>query len=276
MNTPHSLHSLARLAFAGLALSCFAAPALAQMGGAPATKSADSKPADAKPAETKAEEKKPAPAADVLKFVSLETNMGSILLELNETKAPISVANFLSYVESGHYTNTVFHRVVANFVIQGGGYDAKGTEKETKAPIKNEWRNGLLNKRGTLAMARTNDPDSATAQFYVNLKDNDFLSQPRGGAAYAVFGRVVQGMDVVDKIGAVPVGANDVPRTQVLITGAKILSQEDTDALLGKTTETKQDETKKDETKKDETKKDEAQPATKPAETAPAEKKPGG
>jgi cyclophilin family peptidyl-prolyl cis-trans isomerase len=271
------MHTTAK-SLALLALLCLASPALAQ-GGTPATKPAETKPAetkpadtkptDSKPTDTKQPEAKPAPAADVLVFVSLETSMGTMLLELNQSKAPISVANFLSYVDSGHYNGTIFHRVVTNFVIQGGGYDGKGNEKETKAPIKNEWRNGLLNKRGTLAMARTNDPDSATAQFYVNLKDNDFLSQPRGGAAYAVFGRVVQGMDVVDKIGAVPVGGNDMPRTQVLINAAKRVSQEDADKLLGKTTETKP-ETKSDA-------KPETQPDTKPADTKPAteEKKPG-
>jgi cyclophilin family peptidyl-prolyl cis-trans isomerase len=267
-----SARSLALLALLATGLSC--APALAQMGGAPATKPADNKPAESKPADAKPEAKpsdaKPAPAADVLKFVSLETSMGTILLELNETKAPISVANFLSYVDSGHYNNTIFHRVVRDFVIQGGGYDTKGAEKETKAPIKNEWRNGLINKRGTLAMARTNDPDSATAQFYVNLKDNDMLSAPRGGAAYAVFGRVVQGMDVVDKIGAVPTGGNDVPRTTVTITTAKRVTQEEADKLLGKASETKANETKPAETKPAETKPAE----TKPADSKPAEDKP--
>jgi cyclophilin family peptidyl-prolyl cis-trans isomerase len=239
------------------------------------TKPAETKPAETKPTDTKQPEAKPAPAADVLVYVSLETSMGTMLLELNQSKAPISVANFLSYVDSGHYNGTIFHRVVSNFVIQGGGYDAKGNEKETKAPIKNEWRNGLLNKRGSLAMARTNDPDSATAQFYVNLKDNDFLSQPRGGAAYAVFGRIVQGMEVVDKIGAVPVGAGDMPRTQVLINAATRLSQEDADKLLGKAPETKPET--KPETQSDAKPTDTKPADTKPADTKPAteEKKPG-
>ncbi len=158
-------------------------------------------PAAAEPA--KKEEAKPAPAEDKVVMVKVSTSMGDIVLELNETKAPISVANFLSYVDKGHYSGTIFHRVMDGFMIQGGGHTADGKAKATDAPIKNEWQNGLKNKRGTVAMARTAIPDSATCQFYINVNDNPGLDVARGGAAYAVFGRVVSGMDVVDKIKAV-------------------------------------------------------------------------
>lgn len=158
-------------------------------------------PAAAAPA--KKEEAKPAPAEDKMVMVKISTSMGDIVVELNETKAPISVANFLSYVDKGHYSGTIFHRVMDGFMIQGGGHTADGKAKPTDAPIKNEWENGLKNKRGTIAMARTAIPDSATCQFYINVNDNAGLDTPRGGAAYAVFGRVVSGMEVVDKIKAV-------------------------------------------------------------------------
>ena len=140
--------------------------------------------------------------------VRLATSMGDIVVEVDAAKAPKTVANFLDYVKAGHYDGTVFHRVIPNFMIQGGGMDATLKEKDTRAPIPLESRNGLSNQRGTLAMARTMVPDSATAQFFINVKDNLFLDQAnsRDGQGYAVFGKVVAGMEVVDKIKSVPTG----------------------------------------------------------------------
>ena len=156
--------------------------------------------------------------------VKLETSAGNIVIELDAAKAPKTVDNFLQYVKSGHYNGTVFHRVINNFMIQGGGMTADLKEKATRPPIGLESRNGLTNQRGTVAMARTNDPNSATAQFFINVKDNDFLnqSQARDGNGYAVFGKVVEGMDVVDKIRAVPTGPGDVPMTPVVIKKATV------------------------------------------------------
>ncbi|MEO6897390.1 MAG: peptidylprolyl isomerase [Caldimonas sp.] len=156
--------------------------------------------------------------------VKLETSAGDIVVELDAAKAPKSVANFLQYVKAGHYDGTIFHRVISNFMIQGGGMSADMKEKETRAPIALESRNGLTNQRGTLAMARTQDPNSATAQFFINVKDNDFLNQAnsRDGNGYAVFGKVIQGMDVVDKIKATPTGPGDVPLQPVVIKHATV------------------------------------------------------
>lgn len=158
--------------------------------------------------------------------VKLTTSMGEIMIELDEERAPVSTANFLSYVDSGHYDHTIFHRVISNFMIQGGGFTADMKQKKTGEGIVNEWDNGLKNKRGTIAMARTSDPNSATAQFFINVKDNDFLSEARDGVAgYAVFGKVTQGMDVVDKIREVPTGVKggmgDVPKSPVTIVKAE-------------------------------------------------------
>lgn len=140
-------------------------------------------------------------------YVRLNTNKGPILIELNNKQAPISASNFVMYVEDGHYNGTIFHRVMSNFMIQGGGFDVQMNQKDTRTPIRNEWRNGLKNMRGTIAMARLgNRPDSATAQFFVNVTDNAFLDQPRDGAGYAVFGKVIDGMEVVDEIRGVPTG----------------------------------------------------------------------
>lgn len=159
--------------------------------------------------------------------VLLETSAGDILLELDPEKAPETVANFLKYVDGGFYDNTIFHRVIPDFMIQGGGLDARMKEKPTEAPIKNEADNGLKNERGTIAMARTMDPHSATAQFFINHKDNDFLnhsSKTPDGWGYAVFGKVIDGMDTVDKIAKVKTGPSghydDVPKDMVLITKA--------------------------------------------------------
>jgi peptidyl-prolyl cis-trans isomerase A (cyclophilin A) len=156
--------------------------------------------------------------------VKLATSAGDIVVELNAAKAPKTVENFVQYVKAGHYDGTVFHRVINNFMIQGGGMTADLKEKATRAPIPLEARNGLNNDRGTIAMARTPDPNSATAQFFINVKDNDFLNAARSpdGNGYAVFGKVVSGMDVVDKIRAVPTGPGDVPTTPVTIKKASL------------------------------------------------------
>ena len=140
--------------------------------------------------------------------VQLATSVGNIVIELDAAKAPKSVENFLAYVKAGHYDGTVFHRVIGNFMIQGGGMTSDLKEKPTRAPIALESRNGLNNDKGTVAMARTNAPNSATAQFFINLKDNEFLNAAasRDGNGYAVFGKVTSGMDVVEKIRNVPTG----------------------------------------------------------------------
>ncbi|MEI8038156.1 MAG: peptidylprolyl isomerase [Verrucomicrobiota bacterium] len=165
-----------------------------------------------------------APAAAKTAKVLLKTSEGNIVLVLDAAKAPVTVANFLGYVKSKHYDGTVFHRVIDGFMIQGGGYaltDGALVEKSTGKGIKNEGQNGLANDRGTIAMARTNDPDSATAQFFINVKDNPALNFPSNGG-YAVFGKVVEGMEVVDKIKAVPTGAGDVPTKPVVIVSATV------------------------------------------------------
>ncbi len=164
--------------------------------------------------------------------VKLTTNLGDITIELETDKAPLSSENFINYVKSGFYEGTIFHRVIPGFMAQGGGFDKDFKQKETSAAIKNEADNGLKNERGTLAMARTPDPDSATAQFFINYKDNDFLnfsSPTPNGWGYAVFGKVVDGMDVVDAMAEVPTGNNgmhqDVPKTDIVIEKAEILAE---------------------------------------------------
>ena len=157
--------------------------------------------------------------------VQLKTSMGDIVVELNEAKAPKSVANFLQYVRDKHYDGTVFHRVIGDFMIQGGGMDADMKEKLTRGPIPLEASNGLKNDRGTIAMARTGNPNSATSQFFINVVNNDSLNAPKpDGHGYAVFGKVIKGMDVVDKIRAVPTGNRgmhqNVPTTAVTILSA--------------------------------------------------------
>jgi peptidyl-prolyl cis-trans isomerase B (cyclophilin B) len=155
--------------------------------------------------------------------VVMETSHGPIQIELEDDKAPITVKNFLAYVDEGFYDNTIFHRVISNFMIQGGGFEPGMRQKKTKSTIQNESKNGLSNARGTLAMARTSAPDSATAQFFINLKDNTFLdrAQAQDGVGYCVFGRVVEGMDVVDRIKGVATasrsGHQDVPQEDVVI-----------------------------------------------------------
>ncbi len=156
--------------------------------------------------------------------VKLETSAGDIVIELDAAKAPKSAENFVQYVKAGHYDGTIFHRVISNFMIQGGGMTADRREKATRAPIALEARNGLVNTRGTVAMARTNDPNSATSQFFINVKDNDFLNaaQSRDGNGYAVFGKVTSGMDVVDKIRNAPTGPGDFPNEPVVIKHATL------------------------------------------------------
>ena len=161
-------------------------------------------------------------------IVLLETNMGNIKIELYEEKAPISVKNFLRYVKSGFYNETIFHRVIDNFMIQGGGFTSAMKEKKNDKPIINEAKNKLSNKRGTIAMARTNVINSATSQFFINVNDNanlDYQNEAQYG--YAVFGNVIEGMDIVDKIRKVKTGSkppfDDVPETTVLIKSAKVV-----------------------------------------------------
>jgi cyclophilin family peptidyl-prolyl cis-trans isomerase len=159
--------------------------------------------------------------------VIMDTSLGTIEIELDQDKAPISVANFLSYVDEQFYDGTIFHRVIGNFMIQGGGFQPGMKEKaKTRAPIKNEASNGLSNVRGSIAMARTNDPDSATAQFYINVVDNSRgLDRNASSAGYAVFGKVMTGMEVVDKIKAVATtrraGHSDVPTQDVVINSVR-------------------------------------------------------
>ena len=154
--------------------------------------------------------------------VTIKTNLGEFEVVLDAGKAPLSTANFLQYVKDQHYHGTVFHRVIPGFMVQGGGFDKSFNQKPTRDPIKNEAENGLKNLRGTLAMARTNVVDSATSQFFVNLKDNSFLDHGSRDFGYAVFGKVTGGMDVVDKIAETPTGskgsfAKDCPQTDVVI-----------------------------------------------------------
>ncbi len=169
-----------------------------------------------------------AAAAVQAQTVRLATTQGDIVLQLDAAKAPKSVENFVQYVKSGHYNGTIFHRVIDGFMVQGGGMTPDMKEKPTRAPIPLEAKNGLNNVRGTVAMARTMDPNSATAQFFVNVKDNAFLdaAQSQDGNGYAVFGKVVQGMDVVDKIRKVPTGQKgmhgDVPVQPVIIKQATL------------------------------------------------------
>jgi peptidyl-prolyl cis-trans isomerase B (cyclophilin B) len=168
--------------------------------------------------------------SDTQTKVKMTTSLGAIVIQLDNAKAPVSAANFADYVKQGFYNGTIFHRVIPGFMAQGGGFDTKFEQKATKAPIKNEADNGLKNKRGTLAMARTNDPNSATAQFFINYKDNSFLdhtSPSPSGWGYAVFGEVIEGMDVVDQMAKQPTGNRgghqDVPKTDIVIETAEII-----------------------------------------------------
>lgn len=171
-----------------------------------------------------------APAGAANPQVKLETTQGTIVIELDAAKAPITVGNFLDYVKSGFYDGTVFHRVIPSFMIQGGGFAANMEQKPTREPIVNESANGLVNKRGTVTMARTPDPNSASAQFFINLADNSFLDKAKAqdGYGYCVFGKVVEGMKVVDAIAAVKTatvgGYQDVPMQPIVIKKASVVS----------------------------------------------------
>ncbi|MAD19072.1 MAG: peptidylprolyl isomerase A [Planctomycetaceae bacterium] len=181
-------------------------------------------------------------------YATIKTTLGTIVVELDEEKAPISVENFTMYAKEGFYDKTLFHRVIPGFMVQGGGFDHHGAYPQTmhkkpgaKAGIKNEWTNGVMNKRATLAMARVGgQPDSATNQFFINLADNDFLNQPRDGAAYAVFGKVIGGMDVVDRIAGVPTttfgiqgqAMNDVPTQPIMIESIAFVTKAEADKAI--------------------------------------------
>lgn len=167
------------------------------------------------------------PTKGKLKMVKLETNHGTITLQLDAEKAPITTQNFLDYVNAGFYSNVIFHRVIPNFMIQGGGFEPGMKQKQTNAPIKNEAANGLKNEQYTIAMARTGDPHSATAQFFINTKNNSFLDYPgQDGWGYCVFGKVVEGKEVVDAIAKVKTGNSgfhqDVPKEDVIIIKAEV------------------------------------------------------
>ncbi len=169
--------------------------------------------------------------SDTQTKVKLTTNLGEMIIQLNTEKAPLSSANFLRYVNEGFYNGTIFHRVIPDFMAQGGGFDTNFNQKTVHAPINNEANNGLLNTRGTLAMARTNDPNSATGQFFINYKDNSFLnhtSQTSSGWGYAVFGEVIEGMDVADAIAKKATGNRnghqDVPKTDIIIEKAEVIN----------------------------------------------------
>jgi cyclophilin family peptidyl-prolyl cis-trans isomerase len=189
------------------------------------------KPAEAAPAQA-------APAANGPVFVSLETSKGTIVLELDPAKAPISVENFMKYVKAGFYDSTAFHRIVPNFVVQGGGFDKELVQKPTNPPIKNEWTNGLKNAKGTISMARLPSPDTATSQFFLNLKDNPALDGANG-PGYAVFGKIVVGMNVLETLGQIRTAPaegtdqtgtkrmfSDVPTERVMIVKASEITPE--------------------------------------------------
>ena len=163
----------------------------------------------------------PARAADPV--VVLKTSLGTIEIQLDPKNAPVTTANFLAYVDKKFYDGTIFHRVIPGFVDQGGGFTTDMQQKPTDAPIKNEATNGLHNVRGSISMARTNDPDSATSQFFLNLVDNSSKLDPGGVSpeGYAVFGKITKGLDVMDKIAAIPTGPGDVPQTQIVILTAR-------------------------------------------------------
>lgn len=232
--------ALALTLFAGLFAGCGGAEAPSESGGDESAATSDS----TDPAESAEETSMPDSTADenggaaeadldpAGPVVAMRTSLGDLRIELFPDEAPETAANFLEYVEDGFYDGTIFHRVVRGFVIQGGGFTAEMEEKDTRPPIRNEATNGLRNRRGTLAMARTGDPHSASSQFFVNTKDNamlDHTGQDRRGWGYAVFGRVLSGMETVDRIEASPVvsrdGHNDVPDTPVVIESATVISR---------------------------------------------------
>ena len=167
-------------------------------------------------------------------IVVMETSLGPIEIELNPEQAPITVENFVDYTNKGFYDGTIFHRVIPGFMAQGGGFEANMSQKPTSAPIKNESNNGLKNKRGTIAMARTSAPNSATSQFYINLVDNDFLNGTNSKPGYTVFGQVINGMDIVDKMTKIPTGRSgphgDVPKETITIKSVTLKPAAKTDS----------------------------------------------
>jgi len=168
----------------------------------------------------------PEPVKETKTMILMKTTKGDIKIELDAAKAPKTVANFLKYVESGHYTDTIFHRVINNFMIQGGGMTANMAQKKAPHTVENEANNGLKNVRGSIAMARTSDPHSAGAQFFINVVDNgflDFKSPTQAGWGYCVFGKVIEGMDVVDAIKVIPTAPGDVPRETITITEVSVI-----------------------------------------------------
>jgi len=200
----------------------------------PAVIAQDSQPAIITPAES-------IPEKQALEYVKMTTSLGDIVIELNREKAPITVENFLSYVEQERYDGTIFHRVMANFMIQGGGFNAEYEKVPTDSSIQNEWRNGLKNVRGSIAMGRMpGQADSATNQFFINVKDNPALDSPRDGSAYAVFGKVVVGMDTVDAIRYTPTLSKpqlrmaNVPAETVVIKSVRHISADDAKKLIEK------------------------------------------
>ncbi|MHC4448093.1 MAG: peptidylprolyl isomerase [Planctomycetota bacterium] len=226
---------LGALAIAVVTTGCGGgAEAGAEAGGQPveAAKGTESAPPSEPPATAPKPEPAP-PPVEPYAWVVLETSMGDIVLRLDRERAPISVENFLGYVTEGFYDGTIFHRVLPNFVIQGGGFNPGMQKKTPGPPIVNEWTNGLKNLRGTISMARMRLPDSATCQFFISVKDNPSLDQANaatGGAGYAVFGEVVSGMDVADRIRHVPTGTSgrygDVPIEEVVLVTATALTAE--------------------------------------------------
>ena len=205
---------------------------VASFSVAPAVIAQDSQPATTKPAES-------IPEKQALEYVKMTTSLGDIVIELNREKAPITVENFLSYVEQERYDGTIFHRVMANFMIQGGGFNAEFEKALTESSIQNEWRNGLKNVRGSIAVGRMpGRADSATNQFFINVKDNPALDSPRDGSAYAVFGKVVVGMDTVDAIRYTPTVSKPrlrmkyVPVETVVIQSVRHISADDAKKLI--------------------------------------------
>ena len=210
----HALSIFALSAFSLVSVSAFAAPA---------KKSAPVK--EAKPPVTKPVQEGKKMSANIVK-ATIKTSLGNIVVELDKEKAPLTVENFVTYAKSGFFEKTVFHRVINGFMIQGGGFNEKMEQKPTKSPLKNEATNGLKNDRGTLAMARTSDPNSATAQFFINLVNNDFLNYGAGNPGYAVFGHVTEGMNVVDEMAKVKTGnfgmMGDVPVKPIVMESVTI------------------------------------------------------
>ncbi len=220
---------------AGLTLA--ASLFFASAAGAQGTQPPNTEPAKSEVPKTEAPKAEPTKDQEKTVYVLMTTSMGDISIELNNEKAPISTQNFLYYVDKKFYDGTIFHRVIKDFMIQGGGFTPDMKQKETGKGIKNEWKNGLKNVAYSVAMARTQVADSGTSQFFINSKDNAFLDQPNDGAAYAVFGKVVSGTDVVDKIRAVKTGTksfmSDVPVETVEIKSVRRMTADEVAKVTG-------------------------------------------